>query len=201
MSAPAVRSLYRRCLRTASYCIESQRSWMSSYVRMKFRDEALLSGTLQRRLLDGEDELERMLLTLQRTGRLPTAGPPHRWIARSLEPQASSCASSPSTAAPISARVEAEPRVVPADAVAGPPASASSGPSGAPRHWSEAQVHSWLGELELERHAEAFAKHKIDGQMLFELDDQDLREELQVSSRLARKRILASIASLREGSS
>ena len=40
----AVLSLYRRCLRVASFCAEDHRSWMSSYVRIRFRDDAIVRG-------------------------------------------------------------------------------------------------------------------------------------------------------------
>ena len=68
-----VASLYRRCLRVASFCVEEHRPWMASYVRMRFRDDALAGSgpeMLQRRLREAEDELQRMISTLTAAGRM-----------------------------------------------------------------------------------------------------------------------------------
>mmetsp|Transcript_63545 Transcript_63545/g.169382 ORF Transcript_63545/g.169382 Transcript_63545/m.169382 type:complete len:189 (-) Transcript_63545:54-620(-) len=181
------RWLYRRCLRAASYCVENQRAWMASYVRIKFRDEALVGGAgsrLTARLKYGEDELQQMLATLQKTGRLPTAGAVagHAWVARWAVGEHSGAAST------------SEHETL---AVAGEGARAGE-LAGPPRRWSEVDVGCWLRALHLERHADAFAEHRIDGGMLFELDDLDLRDELRVESRLERKRILAKIGELRD---
>ena len=63
--------------------------------------------------------------------------------------------------------------------------------------WGVPKVQDWLrGHLGLAEHCDAFLKHRIDGSMLQQIDDQDLRDELGVHSRLQRKRILVSIASM-----
>ena len=67
-----------------------------------------------------------------------------------------------------------------------------------PKRWSVEEVGDWLSSLGLAEHASAFARERIDGQMLMEIDDEDLHAELGVSSRLQRKRILAGVASLRD---
>jgi hypothetical protein len=49
--------------------------------------------------------------------------------------------------------------------------------------------------------AEALARfdaHRVDGRLLALIDDQDLRDELGIGSRLLRKRILAAVALRRE---
>ena len=164
---------------------------MASYIRIKFRDEALVGGagsTLTARLTDGEGELQQMMTTLQRTGRLPTAAEAeagHAWVARWVASEHSGAALAHQT---------------PADET---PAVATEGEwaSGPPRRWSEADVGRWLRALRVdERHVAAFAEHRIDGDMIFELDDLDLRDELRVESRLERKRLLAKIRALRDGS-
>ena len=66
-----------------------------------------------------------------------------------------------------------------------------------PYEWDENGVGAWLETLGLGQHAAAFAKCRVDGRLLLRIDDEDLADELGVSSRLERKRILAQIERLR----
>ena len=159
------RSLYRRCLRAAELCVDEHRPWMTSYVRLRFRDDVGSREKLPARLSEGEEELARMLVTLERAGRLvPRAGgvesassqPPH--------------SATPSASCPL-------------DTATG---------------WSEARVQRWLSEcLGMGEHVAAFARHRVDGALLLQLDDTDIGGELGVASRLQRKRLLVEIERLR----
>ena len=64
--------------------------------------------------------------------------------------------------------------------------------------WDENAVGAWLQELGLGQHAPAFARCRVDGRLLLQLDDEDLSAELGVESRLERKRVLTQIERLRE---
>jgi hypothetical protein len=162
----ATRALYRRCLRAAEYCVDDHRDMMMTYVRVRFRDNALAtssSSALTRCLREGEDELKRFMRTLQAAGRLP-------------DPQS---ITDPPSAEPVNVGVS---------------------PSGGllnTRRWTEAAVQEWLRGLGLDEHIAAFARHRVDGALLFQLDDEDLAHELGVTSRLQRKRILSRIGELK----
>lgn len=80
-----------------------------------------------------------------------------------------------------------------------PPAasrSASSNGSPAPASWDAGTVGDWLDRAGLGTHRQAFAARGVRGPLLLELDDEDL-QELQIASRLERKRLLAEIRALR----
>ena len=168
-------SLYRRSLRMAALSVPEHRAWMLRYVRDRFRDVPA-GADFARRVREGEEELERHILTLRRAGRLPVDGC-HAAVAAppSLGPPAAAPSvdaplGSPA-AAPLKQRVEA---------------------------WSCSDVCDWLErDLALETAAVArFRSHHVDGPLLLLLDDQDLRDELGVASRLLRKRILSNVSRL-----
>ena len=48
----------------------------------------------------------------------------------------------------------------------------------------------------LAEHAQAFARHRVDGALLLQIDEADLSDELGVASRLQRKRLLTAIRDL-----
>ena len=66
-------SLYRRSLRMAALSVPEHRAWMLRYVRDRFRDVPA-GADFARRVREGEEELERHILTLRRAGRLPVDG-------------------------------------------------------------------------------------------------------------------------------
>ena len=169
----AVRSLYRRALRLSACCVEEHQAWMTDYVRQRFRDDAFVRGggaaALKRRLAEAEDELDRMVHTLQRAGRLDA----NARVARQ-QPESVSTTSSP------------------------PKAEDDARPSGLPPYqWDENAVGEWLQGIGLGQHAPAFARCRVDGRLLLKLDDEDLSEELGVTSRLERKRMLSRLEALR----
>ena len=181
----AVRSLYRRALRVADLCTEEHRAWASSYVRMRFRDDALARGgganTMARRLTEAEDELLRMIKTLQHAGRIDSQDAER--ILQSQEPSGES----------------AEKKSAPSGTAREPylPASASTTP---PYDWDLNAVGAWLQGLGLGHVAPAFARCHVDGALLLRLDDEDLADDLGVASRLERKRILLELERLRADS-
>ena len=59
---------------------------------------------------------------------------------------------------------------------------------------------AWLEREHMREHVASFQRERVDGKLLLQIDDEDLRAELGVSSRLQRKRLLAHIASLAGGS-
>ena len=167
----AVRSLFRRALRVAGCCVEEHRAWAGSYVRMRFRDDAVARGggtvATARQLREGEDELQRMVRMLQHAGRLGDA-------------------------------VRYEPDAARASAYGSTPASqAAARGTAPPREWDEATVGEWLESIGLGQHAPAFARRRVDGRLLLLIDDEDLASELGVASRLERKRVLSKVEELR----
>ena len=65
--------------------------------------------------------------------------------------------------------------------------------------WSVDAVEKWLHRLNLGQHAKKFAAAGVDGGLLLRIDDADLADELGVTSRLERKRVLLEIDRLRAG--
>lgn len=59
-----------------------------------------------------------------------------------------------------------------------------------PVHWTVQDVCQWLESCGLGAHAEVFANHGIDGELLFELDGDMIRDDLGITSRLDAKKIL-----------
>lgn len=179
-----VRSLYRRSMRVAASCVPEHRDWMAAYIRQRFRDDALVRGgsqTMLNRMREAEDEIERMLIMLQATGRLSVDS------AAKLRAGADVCA-----ARLQDARSSASPSV-PSTAVPGDGAQATQ-PT---EEWDEETVAKWLRKIGLGHHAEAFLRQRVDGRLLIHLDLIDLKDELSVDSRLERKKIVAHIAALR----
>ena len=57
---------------------------------------------------------------------------------------------------------------------------------------------AWLGEINLQQYREKFEQIRIDGALLFEVQEEDLKEDLDVSVRLHRVKVLQEIQKLRE---
>lgn len=64
--------------------------------------------------------------------------------------------------------------------------------------WSVNDVGDWLETLTLGQYREAFFDAAIDGAFLYDLNDEDLRNTLGIEHSLHRKKILSSIARLRQ---
>lgn len=167
-----VRSLYRRSLRAAKASIPDQQAWAIKYVQLRFRDAALVRGggqSAEIRMKEAETELARFVSTLHQKSRLTAA-------------EAVKLGE-----IPTEIRNRAVERVDPA----------ADSPR-APSEWDEHAVSDWLQQLGLSEHAPAFARCRVDGRLLLRLDEDDLSEELGVTSRLQRKRILVEVDRLRE---
>ena len=67
-----------------------------------------------------------------------------------------------------------------------------------PETWNFKEVADWLAEINLPQYKEKFEQIRIDGALLFEVQEEDLKEDLQVSVRLHRVKILQEIQKLRE---
>eukprot|EP00808_Paulinella_micropora_P017144 g45649.t1 len=65
--------------------------------------------------------------------------------------------------------------------------------------WDVAAVIKWLAGLDLGQDVvESFQKNKINGPMLLKLENEDLQEDMGITSRLVRKNILANIEALQK---
>ena len=195
-----LRSLYRRSLQAAALSIEQHRAWSTAYVRNTFR-EAGSSRSLERRLDEGEEELARFLLRLRQAGR------PEEPILRLGQRSAGSRRRSAWSHDPFrreqrSSRSAAAAEAVPPVATSRRPVQAEARSSSSEyddvHAWSLSDVQAWLRNSGLAEHAEAFALHRVDGALLVQIDDEDLRGELGITSRLQRKRLLAAVRALIE---
>lgn len=63
--------------------------------------------------------------------------------------------------------------------------------------WSVEDVSKWLDTLSLGQYKEAFINAAIDGEFLYDLDDEDLKNTLGIEHRLHRKKILGCIQRLK----
>ena len=82
------------------------------------------------------------------------------------------------------------------DRAAGGASAAAARASTGVRSWKVRDVEAWLHGLGLAEHAQAFARHRVDGALLLQIDEADLSDELGVASRLQRKRLLTAIRDL-----
>jgi hypothetical protein len=82
------------------------------------------------------------------------------------------------------------------DRAAGGASDAAARASTGVRSWKVRDVEVWLHGLGLEEHTQAFARHRVDGALLLQIDEPDLSDELGVASRLQRKRLLTAIRDL-----
>ena len=130
------------------------------------------------RLREAEDELQRMVDLLLKSGRMNAAA------AEKVRPPAPCTGETPASTSSSSIRM--------------PVGSSSSNSSDieCPLEWDEGRVSEWLQELGLAHHAAAFSRLHVNGKLLQQLDDADLADELGVSSRLERKRLLLLIEEL-----
>jgi hypothetical protein len=79
------------------------------------------------------------------------------------------------------------------DRAAGGESDAAVRTSAGVRSWRVHDVEAWLHGLDLAEYTDAFARHRVDGALLLQIDDADLSDELGVASRLQRKRLLTAI--------
>ena len=107
---------------------------------------------------------------------------------------ASAPASAPAGAPAIAQLLVDEP--LPDRAAGGASDAAAPRASTGVRSWKVRDVEAWLHGLGLAEHAQAFARHRVDGALLLQIDEADLSDELGVASRLQRKRLLTAIRDL-----
>lgn len=67
-----------------------------------------------------------------------------------------------------------------------------------PEVWSQEDVLLWLKLIGMEQYAENFGEMKIDGLIILELNEDELLEELKITMKLHRKKILKAIEVLKE---
>lgn len=67
-----------------------------------------------------------------------------------------------------------------------------------PKNWTVGETMEWLGQQGLARYATAFAENNIDGELLLQLTNDDLRDELKILSFGDRRKLELLIRQLRE---
>ncbi|XP_065190564.1 NAD(+) hydrolase sarm1-like [Sycon ciliatum] len=63
--------------------------------------------------------------------------------------------------------------------------------------WKVDDIGAWLKDIGLETYAQRFAESVIDGELLSSLTDEDIKEELKITNRLHRRKLLREIVRLR----
>ena len=67
-----------------------------------------------------------------------------------------------------------------------------------PENWTTKEVSEWVGSIGLLQYIEKFEELKIDGPLLFEAKEEDLKEDLEVNIRLHRVKILQEVQKLKD---
>ena len=66
------------------------------------------------------------------------------------------------------------------------------------KEWTVGETMEWLGQQGFARYATTFAEHSIDGELLLQLTNGDLRDELKILSFGDRRKLELLIQQLRE---
>jgi len=74
----------------------------------------------------------------------------------------------------------------------------ASGKAERPKEWSVGETMEWFGQQGLARYATIFAENSIDGELLLQLTNNDLRDELKILSFGDRKKLELLIRELKE---
>lgn len=72
------------------------------------------------------------------------------------------------------------------------------GKAAKPKEWSVGETMEWLGQQGFARYATTFAENNIDGELLLQLTNNDLRDELKIRSLGDRKKLELLIRQLKE---
>ena len=72
-------------------------------------------------------------------------------------------------------------------------------PSKTIRQWNYEDVSEWLSQLGLECYIGSFREMKVDGYLILDLTDEDMKEELNIQSKLHRKKLINAINELKKG--
>lgn len=67
-----------------------------------------------------------------------------------------------------------------------------------PKEWSVGETMEWLGQQGLARYATIFVENNIDGEVLLQLSNDDLRDELKIQSFGDRKKLEILIQQLKD---
>lgn len=67
-----------------------------------------------------------------------------------------------------------------------------------PEAWTCEDVSKWLCLIEMEQYVENFKEMSIDGWLIFEIEEEDLVNDLKISKKLHRKKIMKGIEMLKE---
>ena len=67
-----------------------------------------------------------------------------------------------------------------------------------PQNWNSEDIATWLRLIGLEMYQESFQEMRIDGLMIFELQEEDIEQELKIRVKLHRRKIVKSLELLRE---
>ena len=67
-----------------------------------------------------------------------------------------------------------------------------------PEVWTNEDIITWLGIIGMDKYAQNFLDMGVDGYLILDLEEQDIVEELQISVKLHRKKIMKAIEVLRE---
>lgn len=67
-----------------------------------------------------------------------------------------------------------------------------------PEAWTCDEVSQWLRLIEMEQYVEDFRLMSIDGWLIFEIEEEDLINDLKVNTKLHRKKIMKGIKMLQE---
>lgn len=73
-----------------------------------------------------------------------------------------------------------------------------AGKAAKPKEWSVGETMEWLGQQGLARYATTFAENSIDGKLLLQLTNNDLRDELKILSFGDRKKLELLIRELKD---
>ena len=67
-----------------------------------------------------------------------------------------------------------------------------------PEIWTQEHIEIWLETIGMSCYLSTFKEMKIDGYLILDLEENDLENELQISKKLHRKKILKAISLLQE---
>lgn len=67
-----------------------------------------------------------------------------------------------------------------------------------PEIWTSDEIRIWLEIIGMEKYTQNFIDMGVDGLLILDLEEKDIEEELQISTKLHRKKIIKAIEVLRE---
>lgn len=67
-----------------------------------------------------------------------------------------------------------------------------------PEIWTQEEIKIWLEIIGMEKYAPNFEEMGVDGYLILDLEEKDIEEELQIKTKLHRKKIQKAIEVLKE---